>query len=130
MLHQILNSWENLKIKIKARFENVKRKKLRIEYSSLIPIKRYGLSYEKTCLLGFQPGHTQTSLPATETSKNSEISLILFTKGDKYYQYYADAQGGLHLCCLQTTKDRFSRVEAHMVQCMKIRYLLHMHKCF
>ena len=25
------------------------------------------------------------------------------------------AQAGLRLCCLQTTKDRFSRVEAHMI---------------
>ena len=25
-----------------------------------------------------------------------------------------DAQAGLHLCCSQTSEDRFSRVEAHL----------------
>ena len=26
----------------------------------------------------------------------------------------ADAQAGLHMCCSQTSEDRFSRVEAHI----------------
>ena len=29
----------------------------------------------------------------------------------------ADVQAGLRLCCLQTSEDRFSRLEAHLMSC-------------
>ena len=29
----------------------------------------------------------------------------------------ADAQAGLRLCCLKTTEDRFSFIEAQIMQC-------------
>ena len=34
----------------------------------------------------------------------------------------ADAQAGLRLCCLKTTEDRFSPVEAQMVKPICCRY--------
>ena len=41
--------------------------------------------------------------------------MILFNKRiTKGADQTADAQAGLHLCCLQTTTDRFSQVEAQL----------------
>ena len=36
----------------------------------------------------------------------------------------ADAQAGLRLCCLQTSEDRFSRVEAHIWVIIMISHIL------
>ena len=50
-----------------------------------------------------------------------KVSYLINNKGA---DQTADAQAGLRLCCLQTPKDRFSCVEAHLIPCMLDNFAL------
>ena len=59
---------------------------------------------------------------ATGTSQKIEISPVAslmwyFPQSEKQRRWSdcADAQAGLPLCCSQTSEDRFSHIEAHIV---------------